>query len=339
MSDASPRCMVEAKDVWKVFGHRAASLLTGAKVPADGEILSAGGVIALKGATFSVARGENFIIMGLSGSGKSTLLRCLTGLNEASRGEITICGTTLTAASKAQTIQLRRHKISMVFQNFALLPHLNALDNAAFPLRVQGVALDQRRDVARRMLALVGLDGKEGRFPHELSGGQQQRVGIARSLVTDPDVWFLDEPFSALDPLIRKEMQEEFRRLQSQLHKTIVFVTHDLEEAVRLGDRIAIMAGGQILQIGTAEDLVLRPVDGYVRNFVAGIPRERVIRVGSVMAPAGPSVGSDRPVGRAATLSDVMRQVIASDDPVAVSDEGGGIVGQISRTDLAACLG
>ena len=205
----------------------------------------------------SVSRGEIFVIMGLSGSGKSTLVRCLARLIEPTAGEVMFAGRNLLKASPKELIELRRHKMGMVFQHFALLPHLTVLDNVAFPLEIQGVARKDREARAREMTALVGLKGREHNLPQELSGGQQQRVGIARSLATDPDIWFLDEPFSALDPLIRREMQNEFLRLQSVLQKTIVFITHDFDEAIRLADRIAIMQEGRIVQIGTPEELVL----------------------------------------------------------------------------------
>ena len=193
--------------------------------------------------------------MGLSGSGKSTLVRCLARLIEPTAGEVMFAGRDLLGASPHELIELRRHKMGMVFQHFALLPHLTVLDNVAFPLEIQGVARKEREARAREMTTLVGLKGREHNLPHELSGGQQQRVGIARSLAIDPDIWFLDEPFSALDPLIRREMQNEFLRLQSVLQKTIVFITHDFDEAIRLADRIAIMQDGRIVQIGTPEEL------------------------------------------------------------------------------------
>ena len=215
--------------------------------------------------------------MGLSGSGKSTLVRCLARLIEPSAGEVMFAGRDLLSATPHELIELRRHKMGMVFQHFALLPHLTVLDNVAFPLEIQGVARKEREARAREMTTLVGLKGREHNLPHELSGGQQQRVGIARSLATDPDIWFLDEPFSALDPLIRREMQNEFLRLQSVLQKTIVFITHDFDEAIRLADRIAIMQDGRIVQIGTPEDLILSPADGYVAEFTREAPRARIL--------------------------------------------------------------
>ncbi|QIE45198.1 ATP-binding cassette domain-containing protein [Pseudohalocynthiibacter aestuariivivens] len=330
--------IIEASGIWKVFGDTAAINCAKSTDPTEEDVLASGGVAGLIDANIDVYRGEIFMIMGLSGSGKSTLLRCLTGLYSSTRGKITIGDTELTSATKAEMVKFRRKKISMVFQNFALLPHLNSLDNVAFPLRVQGTSVAERRKIARDTLKLVGLEGKEGFFPSELSGGQQQRVGIARSLVTNPDVWFLDEPFSALDPLIRREMQDEFRRLQEQLHKTIIFVTHDLEEAVRLGDRIVVMEKGRIVQIGTPEELILKPVNDYVRKFVAGLSKDTVIKVRSILEPLEKDAVDGQHVKADATLSEVTRQIVESVQPLKVEDAAGKIIGQVSRQGLAQWL-
>ncbi len=286
--------MTEAKlicrNVWKVFGPRAAETLRDmgaeAATPAGHARLTEAGLVpAVRAVDLSVGTGEIFVIMGLSGSGKSTLVRCLSRLIEPTTGEILFNGQDLLRASEAQMMELRRHKMGMVFQHFALLPHLSVLQNVAFPLDVQGVPRAAREETARRMIALVGLQGREDFLPRQLSGGQQQRVGIARSLAADPELWFLDEPFSALDPLIRREMQDEFIRLQSVLHKTIVFITHDFDEAIRLADRIAIMKDGLIEQQGTPEELVLNPATDYVREFTRAVARAKVVRAGSVMRP------------------------------------------------------
>ncbi len=238
--------------LWKVFGPGAEAFLArhGA-APSAEELRAAGLVVAVADAELAVRAGEIFVIMGLSGSGKSTLVRCLSRLVEPSFGEVFFEGRDLLRMPEREMIDIRRHKMGMVFQHFALLPHLTVLDNVAFPLAIQGVERRRREERAREMIALVGLEGKEHHFPRELSGGQQQRVGIARSLAVGPELWFLDEPFSALDPLIRREMQNEFLRLQAGLEKTIVFITHDFDEAIRLADRIAIMQDGRIVQIGT----------------------------------------------------------------------------------------
>jgi glycine betaine/proline transport system ATP-binding protein len=218
------------------------------------------------------------------------------------------------------------------------LPHLTVLENVAFPLRMNGVAKDRRLNEAQRVLELVGLSGRESFYPHELSGGQQQRVGIARSLVTDPAIWFLDEPFSALDPLIRKEMQNEFIRLQTSLKKTIVFVTHDFDEAVRLGDRIAIMQHGQILQIGTAEDLVLRPANDYVRAFVQDIPREKVVTLRALLEPATAQMDTREPLSVTQKIGSAVQRLVAADQPIAVVDADSQVLGQVSRQSYSKWL-
>jgi glycine betaine/proline transport system ATP-binding protein len=270
------------RSVWKLYGPGADRALAKDAPPAA-ELAARGIVAAVRDASLAVREGEIFVIMGLSGSGKSTLVRCMTRLIEPTAGAILFEGQDLLGATERELIELRRHKMGMVFQHFALLPHLNVLDNVAFPLEVQGVARAERHARARRVIELVGLAGREAYFPRALSGGQQQRVGIARSLAVEPEIWFLDEPFSALDPLIRREMQDEFLRLQTLLKKTIVFITHDFDEAIRLADRIAIMKDGAIIQIGTPEDLVTHPADGYVAEFTREVPRAKVLSVASIM--------------------------------------------------------
>jgi glycine betaine/proline transport system ATP-binding protein len=235
-------------------------------------------------------------------------------------------------------IEIRRHKMGMVFQNFALLPHRTVIDNVAFPLEVQGVDRAKRHEQALEIIELVGLKGREKYYPRELSGGQQQRVGIARSLAVEPDVWFLDEPFSALDPLIRREMQDEFLRLQNLLHKTIIFITHDFDETVRLADRIAIMYEGRIVQLGTAEELVTKPATDYVRAFTRDIPKAKLLTVASVMGPAdgdrgdGPAVTDDQRIG------DVAGLVIGQDKPVTVVNGSGNVVGSLTRQQVVDAL-
>jgi glycine betaine/proline transport system ATP-binding protein len=275
--------------------------------------------------------------MGLSGSGKSTLVRCMTGLADTTRGDMLIGDDNLNGIDTRRLIEIRRRKISMVFQDFALLPHLTVLDNIAFPLRVQGMGRDARLARARELATLVGLDGREDRFPHELSGGQQQRVGIARSLTTDPEIWFLDEPFSALDPLIRHEMQDEFLRLQGSLHKTIVFITHDFEEAIRIADRIAIMHNGRVVQIDTPEGLILNPADAYVAEFTRKIPRHRVMRAGSLARPVTPPA-EGTPVSASALLADIAPRILSSDLPVPVADDQGAIIGAIDRQQVITTI-
>ena len=230
-----------------------------------------------------VHKGEILVVMGLSGSGKSTLVRCMSRLIEPSSGLVEIEGKNILEMNEKELIDLRRNKMGMVFQNFALLPHKTVLENIAFPLQMRGMKKNEYVERTLKMINLVGLDGKENNFPRELSGGQQQRVGIARSLAVEPDVWFLDEPFSALDPLIRKEMQDEFLRLQALLKKTIVFITHDFDEALRLADRIAIMFEGKVEQIDQPGNIVLNPATDYVAKFTNEVPREKVLTVKDVM--------------------------------------------------------
>lgn len=286
MADQQPKLV--CRNVWKVFGSGAREFLDRAGASAGSEELARNGLVgAVRAVDLEVRTGEIFVIMGLSGSGKSTLVRCLSRLVEPTSGEILFNGENLLAANDARMIEIRRRQMGMVFQHFALLPHLTVLANVAFPLEVQGIDKATREARARQMIELVGLSEKERFFPRELSGGQQQRVGIARSLAGEPELWFLDEPFSALDPLIRREMQDEFMRLQSVLRKTIVFITHDFDEAIRLADRIAIMKDGEIVQAGTPEDIVLNPATAYVSEFTRNVSKAKVIRVASVMRPAG----------------------------------------------------
>jgi len=321
------------RNVWKVFGAGAADFRTLAGPAPTLETLGKAGLIgAVRDVNLEVATGEIFVIMGLSGSGKSTLVRCLSRLVEPTAGEILFNGENLLAASDARMIEIRRHQMGMVFQHFALLPHLSVLANVAFPLEVQGVARAEREARAAKMIELVGLAGKERFLPRELSGGQQQRVGIARSLAVEPELWFLDEPFSALDPLIRREMQDEFIRLQSVLKKTIVFITHDFDEAIRLADKIAVMKDGEIVQAGTPEDIVLSPATPYVAEFTRNVPKAKVVKVASIMKPAGdaagPSVAATLTVAAAAPL------FAAGTASLTVVDAAGQTVGRLDRADV-----
>jgi len=327
------------RDVWKLFGEGAERFLAARSTPpAMAEIQAAGLVGAVREANIEVRQGEIFVIMGLSGSGKSTLVRCLSRLIEPTAGEILFEDTDLLRASEREMIRIRRHKMGMVFQHFALLPHLTVLQNVAFPLEVQGVDRATREGRAREVIDLVGLKGREAYYPRELSGGQQQRVGIARSLAVEPEIWFLDEPFSALDPLIRREMQDEFLRLQSMLQKTIVFITHDFDEAIRLADRIAIMKDGAVIQVDTPEQLVLAPADAYVAEFTRHIPRAKVLTVGAVMRagpPPGETAGQVAASDRIETVAD---RVEAAGRPFAVLDEAGAVVGSIDRCAVVDTL-
>ena len=276
--------VIQCNSVYKIFGLNAKRILQNSKGNVDSKsFYDAGCIVGVNNASFEVHQGDLLVVMGLSGSGKSTLLRCISRLTDATAGKILIEGQDLLAMTNKQLIELRRNKMGMVFQSFALLPHKTVLENIAFPLQIKGNTTSESIKRAKDMVDLVGLSGRENYFPRELSGGQQQRVGIARSLAVEPDIWFLDEPFSALDPLIRREMQDEFLRLQNVLHKTIVFITHDFEEAIRLADRIAIMQDGEIIQVGTPEELVLRPETEYVSEFTRGIPRAKVLTARAVM--------------------------------------------------------
>jgi glycine betaine/proline transport system ATP-binding protein len=330
MASSEPKLV--CRGVWKVFGAAGKPLLgPGRPRPSGEELRAAGAVGAVRDVNIEVHAGEIFVIMGLSGSGKSTLVRCLSRLVEPTAGDILFNGENLLAASEARMIEIRRHRMGMVFQHFALLPHLTVLANVAFPLEIQGIDRAAREERARRMVELVGLAGREGAFPRELSGGQQQRVGIARSLAVEPELWFLDEPFSALDPLIRREMQDEFLRLQSVLKKTIVFITHDFDEAIRLADRIAIMKDGEIVQSGTPEDLVLNPATPYVADFTRSVARAKVVKVASLMRPVNGAL-PQASVARGATVADAAPLFSPGGlDALAVIDADGRPVGLVDR--------
>ncbi len=299
----------------------------------------AGCIVGVNNASFEVSRGELLVVMGLSGSGKSTLLRCISRLADTTAGKIFIDGEDLLAMDNKQLIELRRNKMGMVFQNFALLPHKTVLENIAFPLQVKGISMQDSIKKAMDMVELVSLGGRENYFPRELSGGQQQRVGIARSLAVEPDIWFLDEPFSALDPLIRKEMQDEFLRLQGVLNKTILFVTHDFDEALRLADRIAIMKDGVIEQLDTPANIVLNPATDYVHKFTEEVPREKVLRIESVMDPVDTSEEmSDLRVPKDAIIETVAEVVLGEKKPIAVVNENDEMVGTLHASHVIHVL-
>jgi glycine betaine/proline transport system ATP-binding protein len=323
---------LDCQHVWKLYGPGSGTFLErGQSAPTLEDIRAAGLIGAVRDASVRIHAGEIFVIMGLSGSGKSTLVRCLARLIEPTAGKVLFEGQDLLQASEKDLIEIRRKKMGMVFQHFALLPHLTVLQNVAFPLDIQGVGKTQSEERAREVIDLVGLSGREAYYPRELSGGQQQRVGIARSLAVGPELWFLDEPFSALDPLIRREMQDEFLRLQTLLQKTIVFITHDFDEAIRLADRIAIMQDGAIIQVATAEELVLSPATPYVEEFTRHIPRAKVLSAGTVMraGPVPEEIAGQ--VSAQSRIEDIAGQVTASDLPFAVIDEASAVIGSIDR--------
>ena len=330
---------LSCRHVWKVFGQGASKLFADGATPSPQELSSGNYIGAVRDACLDIHDGEIFIIMGLSGSGKSTLVRCLTRLIDPTFGEVLFDGQDLMKVSDQELTQIRRHKMGMVFQHFALLPHRTVLGNVAFPLEVQGVDRITREERAMQIIKLVGLQGRDSYYPRELSGGQQQRVGIARSLAVEPDVWFLDEPFSALDPLIRREMQDEFLRLQSMLKKTIVFITHDFDEAIRLADRIAIMKDGEIVQIGTPEQLVLSPATDYVREFTRGIPRAKVLSARSVMTARNRDSYPDTTTADALIEELVARAAdMEKGGAFAVTNESGEIVGELARETVIDLL-
>ncbi|MFC2002298.1 glycine betaine/L-proline ABC transporter ATP-binding protein [Chloroflexota bacterium] len=280
---------VQVHHLWKVFGkNQSIDIESLDNTKSKQELLEEQGlVIALKDVSLDINQGETFVIMGLSGSGKSTLLRCINRLIQPTRGEVTIDSDNVTSMGSEQLRELRRHKMSMVFQHFALLPFRSIVDNVAFGLELRSVDDKERREQAEKMLALVGLEGWGNYYPEELSGGMQQRVGLARALATNPDILLLDEPFSALDPLIRREMQDEFLRLVSVVNKTVIFVTHDLNEALKLGDRVAIMQDGKIVQVGSPKEIMLNPSNDYVKEFVRDVPKMKVLTARSVMEHPG----------------------------------------------------
>ncbi len=329
---------IEVRNLWKVYGPHPQRIVGAAEaeLPRDELEQRTGNVVAMADVSMDVAPGEAFVVMGLSGSGKSTLVRCLTRLIEPTAGSVRIGETDVTAANQDTLLDVRRNRVSMVFQHFGLLPHRTLVDNVAFGLELRGMAKAARRERAAELLSLVGLGRMGGYKPHQLSGGQQQRVGLARALATNPQVLLFDEPFSALDPLIRRDMQDEIIRLRGELSTTMVFITHDLQEALRIGDRIAIMRDGRFVQVGTPEDVVGFPADDYVRNFVRDVPRSHVVSVESVMGPPAEHHGATVPAST--KVRDVMRVMLHTDLPVAVTAEDGSIVGSIDRAGALAVV-
>ena len=334
---------IQISNVWKIFGSNAADAMQAIQQRGltKAEVLSEfNAVVGVADASLSVNRGEIFCVMGLSGSGKSTLVRHFNRLLEPTSGKIEIDGTDVMALKPAQLQQFRNLKIGMVFQNFALLPHRSVLDNVAMPLEIRQVSKNDRMRHAAAILEIVELGAWGSKFAHELSGGMQQRVGLARALAANPDVLLMDEPFSALDPLIRRQLQDEFIRLSDMMKKTTVFITHDLDEAVRVGNRIAIMHDGKIVQTGTAEDIVMHPADDYVADFVAGISRLKIVRAHVVMQSIdeyranNPPLPTDAPrVNENEMLSKLIQLAIDCDSAILV-ESGGADVGIITKQDI-----
>ena len=327
---------LEVKDLWKIFGPRADKIIGTPDSQLSRAELKAktGCVVGVKDVSFEVAPGEVFVVMGLSGSGKSTLVRMLTRLIEPTHGEISMGGEAITGASEAHLRDLRRRHVSMVFQHFGLLPHRKVVDNVAYGLEVRGEKKANRRARAMEMVELVGLSGYELSYPDQLSGGMQQRVGLARALAGDPELLLFDEPFSALDPLIRRDMQNEVVRLHHELGKTMVFITHDLAEALKLGDRILIMRDGEIVQIGRPDEVVGQPADDYVREFVSDVPKSHVLTLRWVMRPVTDQVTADAPVLQSNVIvREAARAVLAHQGPVKVA-EGDRIIGMVDDDDI-----
>ena len=341
MSDNNNLPVIKCESVFKIFGNNAKRLLENSNGNVDAKTFQeAGCIVGVNNASFDVKKGEMLVVMGLSGSGKSTLLRCISRLTDATAGKIFIDGDDLLSMNNKELIELRRNKMGMVFQNFALLPHKTVLENIAFPLQIKGTNTNESIAKAMEMVELVGLKGRENYFPRELSGGQQQRVGIARSLAVEPDIWFLDEPFSALDPLIRKEMQDEFLRLQGVLKKTIMFVTHDFDEALRLADRIAIMKDGIIEQLDTPDNIVLNPATEYVKKFTEDVPREKVLKIESIMDPIDSNASSNIEVSKDAIIETLAESILNSKEILKVVDanKNNEIVGSLDPSKVIKVL-
>ncbi len=345
MGDAVPQSnAIEISGVWKIFGAREKEAL--ADVEANNiskkQVLEKYNcVVGVANATMDIRPGEIFCIMGLSGSGKSTLVRHINRLLEPTAGSINVNGQNIMAMDSDTLRQYRNEHIAMVFQNFALMPHRSVLDNVALPLEIRGVNKNQRMETAMKAIDMVDLTPWGNKFAHELSGGMQQRVGLARALAADPEILLMDEPFSALDPLIRRQLQDEFMKLAAQMNKTTVFITHDLDEAVRIGDRIAIMRDGMVIQIGTPEDIVMNPVDDYVSDFVAGISRLKVVRAHAVMQSLSDYEGKNgslsenaQEFSEGADLGVLIEAAIETEKPAAIVDQAGKRIGVVTRADL-----
>jgi len=331
---------IAVKGLWKVFGPAEHKIIgtPDADLPRDELRSKTGSMIALRDVSFDVSAGEIFVVMGLSGSGKSTLVRCMTRLIEPTQGEVLLDGEDIGKADAARLRELRRHRFSMVFQHFGLLPHRRVIDNVAYPLEIRGEDKASRHAKARAMIDLVGLKGHANSYPDQLSGGMQQRVGLARALAVDPEVMFFDEPFSALDPLIRRDMQNEVLRLHDEVGKTMVFITHDLAEALKLGDHIVIMRDGVIVQAGRPEDLVGAPADDYVADFVRDVPRSHVLTLRWIMRDPTPDDDLDGPAFPSGTvIRTAVHVAAATDKPIRVLD-GDKLIGVVDRRQILIAI-
>ena len=335
---------IQIQNVWKIFGNNskeALDAIQNKKISKQEALEKYNSVIGVSNVSFDVNKGEIFCVMGLSGSGKSTLVRHINRLLEPTSGKILINDQDVMQFDKDSLQELRNKKIGMVFQNFALMPHRSVLDNIAMPLEIRGVSKNDRLDAANKILNIVELQGWGNKYAHELSGGMQQRVGLARALAADPEFLLMDEPFSALDPLIRRQLQSEFIKLSKKMKKTTVFITHDLDEAVRVGHRIAIMRDGAVVQIGTPEEIVVNPADEYVADFVKGISRLKVVKAKTIMKPIkeyenkfGPLDGNNELVNENDVLSKLIETSISKDKPIVVSNKNNEKIGIISQSEL-----
>jgi glycine betaine/proline transport system ATP-binding protein len=330
---------VSCRNVWKIYGPKADRIVgtPDADLPRAELLEKTGCVAAVRDVSFDVAKGEVFVVMGLSGSGKSTLVRMINRIHDPTAGQVLIDGDDIMRLDDERLREIRRRTISMVFQHFGLLPHRRIVDNVAFGLEVQGKDKVERTASAERVIKAVGLEGWENAYPDELSGGMQQRVGLARALANDPEVLLFDEPFSALDPLIRRDMQDQVLSLQRDLKKTMIFITHDLAEALKLGDRIAIMKDGRFVQVGTPEDVVAHPIDDYVADFTRDVPRAHVLTARSIMRATDGAVDYGGDVDAATVLQDLLPIVVKTERPIRVMDDGSQ-VGVVDRTAVLEAM-
>lgn len=341
MTASRDHAPLECEGIWKIFGddpERARSIAD-AGGTSERILDETGCVVAVRDVSFTVRRGETFVVMGLSGSGKSTLIRCLSRLIEPTDGQVLIDGVAIGDLGNEELRDLRKHRMSMVFQHFGLFPHRRVLDNVAFGLEVQGIAKAERYERAFKVLGSVGLEAWSDHYPQQLSGGMQQRVGLARALCVEPEILFFDEPFSALDPLIRSDMQDELLLLQAEMHRTLVFITHDFHEALKLGDRIAIMKDGVFVQLGTPEEIVSAPANDYVREFTKDAPKIKVVTVHAVLGPLTGQETIRNSVPADTVLEDVLPSLLTGSRPIGVVDEQGALIGRVDSAAVAALVG
>ena len=337
---------IEIKNVYKIFGKNPISVLPMVKEGASKEdvLTKTGHTVGLDNVTLSIEKGETFVCMGLSGSGKSTLIRHLNRLIDPTEGDIIIDGTNIIELNEQQLIDFRKHELSMVFQRFGLFPHKTVIQNIGYGLEIQGKSLEDRNKIAMMQIEAVGLQGFEEQYPSQLSGGMQQRVGLARALATNPEILLMDEAFSALDPLIRSDMQQQLIELQAKLKKTIVFITHDLDESLRLGDHIGILNGGRLVQTGTPEQIIMNPADDYVKAFVKDVNRAKVLKAKTVMIKANEfnsnniKLADTYKVNEGVYIEEFLPKVLADNSTIIVVDDKGDTKGYITSKELAKSL-